>query len=321
VRTRRDAELTDLPGVRSILDTRRGEDVRGIGRAEDGALVTYHVTDRPHDVVRLLRRRPNLIKSYGEKGRTSELGPGFYASGNPDFWMNRARGKWSFLEGISDRDLRTLTDALRRDLERMRGITNSEREHAVRDVLYARGGDLEPRVLAYLVNPPYGIAFWRPDYLVPLGLSPGRPPGVVELQIRGRFAELGGAHPPADLLRSLRRAGLQGAFTRAGIATNPELVIWDPRAIVDVRVEPTTERDRRHPVSAYRLRRRAYWIAMKKELATRYQRVPTSEGHRVSDEAFRRKVPLRELARRLASDDRLSRPRPEVRVDPIMRIR
>lgn len=70
-------------------------------------------------------------------------------------------------------------------------------------------------------------------------------------------------------------------------------------------------------VSPYRLARRRYWIELRDLLYERYERFPTSEGHRVADEAFRRSVPLRKLARRIAKDRKLSRSIYEIAVEPL----
>lgn len=245
---RRIARDHDLPGVRYVLDTRRGEDVRGVGHAEGDVLVSYHVTDRPSEVMRFLRRRGALVKAYGEKGRTAELGPGFYASGNPHFWISRAKGKWSFLKGLDARSSARLTHALRQTLlaDRRRGrITASELARAVRTTRYVDRGIYEPSALTELATLPYAVAFWKPEFLEPLRISPGARPGVVEIRLRGRFAEMERTHPEAATLRTLRRAGLQGAFTRAGMSTNPELVVWDPRAIVSARIDSSVDRDPR----------------------------------------------------------------------------
>ena len=245
----RDRELSDLPDVRRIIDTsRRGEEMPGIGWIDDGILTTYHVTDRPEAVVRFLRRRGALVKAYGEKGRTAELGPGFYTSGNPEFWVGRAGGKWSFLKALDDKKTRKLTHALRQTLltDRRRGrLTRDELARAVRTTRLVDRGVYYPSVLTEIATLPYAIAFWKPEYLEPLGISPGARPGVVELRVRGRFAQLGQSYPGAGTLRTLRRAGLQGAFTTSGMSTNPEMVVWDPRAIVSAKIDTSTQRDAR----------------------------------------------------------------------------
>ena len=239
VAVRKAARDVDLPGVRRVVDVRAEDDIRGIGWKDNNEMVTYHVTDRPIELVRFLRRARNLVASYGEKGASAELGPGLYVSGNPDFWVARARGKWSFLKSITRPELDRLTRALRREIERLRQgrrITEGEYENALRDLRYVAEDRYEPDTLIQFAGQPYSVAFWQPAFLEPLGIRPGATPGVVEVRLRGRFAELERSRPSASLLRTLRRARLQGAFTRAGMSSNPELVVWDRRAITSARV-------------------------------------------------------------------------------------
>jgi hypothetical protein len=228
--------------LRRVLDTktlREGDDVPGVGYADgSGALVTYHVTDNPEAVSALVARKGRLMAAYGEKGKWSELGPGLYVSGNPHFWVGRARGKWDFLKRLTPTQTAALLTRLRSDLEEMhkrRWLSANEYSNAVRDLGLVDQGHYEPTVLTMMAGQPYNIKLWEPSYLAPLGIEPGRKPRVLEVRIVGKFAELGGSHPDVTLLRTLRRGGVAGAYTRAGMATNPELVIWDPKAVVSVR--------------------------------------------------------------------------------------
>jgi hypothetical protein len=65
-------------------------------------------------------------------------------------------------------------------------------------------------------------------------IDPGRKPHVIEIRIVGKLAEIRKGYDAA-LFRRLRRAGVVGAFTRASMGTNPELVLWEPRAIKSAR--------------------------------------------------------------------------------------
>lgn len=227
------SEHPDFAG--RIIDTAHSDDVGGIAyRNGDGTMTTYHVTDRPDDVMRFLRRKGRVMAAYGEKGRTSELGPGFYTSGNPNVWLSRSTGKWSFLPRLSGPPLERLLHALEKEILERRGLTESERANALRDISYVRAGHYDAGVLTSLAASPYGVAFWRPEYLEKVGVQGAKEPAVLELRIRGKFAELSRSYADKSLLRNLRRMGLQGAFTRSSMATNPEMVIWDPRAIVSV---------------------------------------------------------------------------------------
>ena len=228
--------------LRRVVVTRllpKGDDIPGVGYADGtGALVTYHVTDNPEAVVAIVRRRGRLMAAYGEKGSHSELGPGLYVSGNPAYWMGRARGKWDFLMRLSPTQLAVLITKLREELEELRKnhwVSGGEYERAKRDMTYVLEGHYEPSILTMMAGQPYNVKFWEPKDLAPLGIEPGRKPRVLEVRVDGKFGEVGQSHPDPSLLRTLRRGGVAGAFTRAGISTNPELVIWDPKAIVSMR--------------------------------------------------------------------------------------
>lgn len=239
-RAARDAAVLERWAVRTH-DTASGEDLPGIGHAEGDLLRSWHVSDKPEKLLRFLRRRGNLVAAFGERGRRSELGPGLYL-GSPRFWQGRSTNKWEFLYALDERQLHRLLQTLELRVEEARGIgyiTASERERAigilgrVRQGLYADGPG---QLVDLLANQPYNIAFWRREFLEPIGIAPSPEPAVVEVLVRGRFAELAGSYPPREVLRHLRRSRLQGAFTRAGMGTNPELVVWNPRAVVDARL-------------------------------------------------------------------------------------
>jgi len=217
---------------------REGDDIPGVGYVSDGQLVTFHVTDDPDKIRALIKRRAKLMAAYGSAGRSSELGPGLYVSGNPQYWIGRAHGKWDFLKTLSASALERLIAQLRAEIEEQRvrkWLSTSEYEHGVRDLEYVAQGHYEPTILTMFAGQPYNIKFWEPRYLAKLGIAPGRKPRVLEVRVVGRFAEVNRSHPDFALLRTLRRGGVAGAFTRASMATNPELVIWDPKSITSVR--------------------------------------------------------------------------------------
>lgn len=221
--------------------TTAGElDVPGIGHGRDGQLTTYHVTDNPKKILGVIRAKARLMAAYGRHG-ASELGAGLYVSGSPDFWLSRARAKWSFLKNLSEAQEKKLIRGLRAEVEkqrRQRWITATEAEYAERDLNLVEQGVYKPEVLVgQLANQPYNIAFWKPEFLEPLGISSGTKPVILQIRMQGPVAELRRAHVDPRLLRDLRKLGLVGAFTRAGAATAPEMVVWDVRAIRDVKVE------------------------------------------------------------------------------------
>lgn len=221
-----------------IYDTAEMRDVPGIGHIDKGKLVTYHVTDEPKKVERMLARgNVRLMAAYGKAGQHSELGSGLYVSGNPDYWVNRARGKWDFLKTLSGDKLKLVCILIRDEIEELhkrKWLSAGEYERGIRDLGYVEQGTYDPGVLTMFAGQPYNIAFWKPEVLKPLGIEPGKKPRVVEIRIGGKLADIRKGYD-ASLFRRLRRAGVAGAFTRAGMSTNPELVLWDPKAIASVR--------------------------------------------------------------------------------------
>lgn len=232
--------LESLPGVARVVDAAslRGP-VPGVGEPDGrGGMVTYHVTDDPAGVLRLLARRADVVASYGPKGRHAELGPGLYLSDFPRFWSGRSSRKWAFLDDLGPSRLGALLDALDAEVRKLEGdryIAHWEADRALATLGRVRAGVLPPSILTEIASQPFNVPFWRAKFLGPLGIAASPEPGLVEVTLAGRFAELQSSHPPHALLRTLRRAGLQGAYTPAGMATNPELVLWDPRAVLFAR--------------------------------------------------------------------------------------
>lgn len=227
--------------ARSVVDTRKirsGDDIPGIGYGDGrGALVTYHVTDDPQRVVQTIKKHARLMSAYGPKGETAELGPGLYASGNPSFWLSRSKNKWEFLKALTEPQRDRLIEALRENLteEHHRGLlSHTEFERATRDLGYIQDGRYDFESLVLFASLPYGIAFWKPEFLKPLGIRTSERPTVLKLRITGLLAEVDRTRPDPKVLRSLRHAGVVGVFTKSSMGTNPELVIWDSHAIRSV---------------------------------------------------------------------------------------
>lgn len=241
--TKKNPILLDI----NVVDTSQIDELPGIGAVVDsGELVTYHVTDHPERIASILRRPGvRLMAAYGNAGAGSELGAGLYVSGNPAYWIGRARGKWDFLKTIQGDKLEALAEVLYERIEDMKTrhwLSATEYDQAMRTISHvAYERSYEPSVLIHLANQPYNIPFWKPEFLTPLGIEPGQAPRIVEIRIKGLLADAGSSSgprrgsPDAATFRALRRAGVVGAFTRASMATNPELVLWDARAVTSVR--------------------------------------------------------------------------------------
>ncbi len=195
-------------------------------------ILGWHVTDNADRLVELLRTRPDLMKFGNEH---DELGPGLYISGAPQLWMGRAVGKWDFLDKLEDTQRQTLSDALGKIVlnQRQTGyISEPEYETANKDL--GRFVQDPKTWIIYLADQPYNIPFWKKTFLDPLGVEQSRPPEVVEVTLRGKFAGFENM-PGAARLEMARAQGLQGAFLESGFSTTAQMVVWDSGAIVSAK--------------------------------------------------------------------------------------
>lgn len=231
--------------VKSVVDTANDPKQYDLGKAayvDEGKVFAWHVTDKPDDVVKAIKKRTNFVQSYGAKGEGAELGPGLYVSAAPGLWVGRQTGKWDFLKTISPEDLKTLAAALQKDVARWSGRYSASEvamgQRTLNDVL---AGQNTPELLASVfASQPFGIQFWKADWLEDADLEhlvSNSKPQAVKVEIRGKYAALTSSHPSAGLLRGLRRAGLSGVFTKGGMAGQPELVVWSGKDIRVVDVE------------------------------------------------------------------------------------
>jgi hypothetical protein len=55
----------------------------------------------------------------------------------------------------------------------------------------------------------------------------------MEIKVEGKFAELNG-YPNPELLACLQENGLDGAYTPSHINTDPQIVIWNKKAIKSI---------------------------------------------------------------------------------------
>lgn len=200
------------------------------GRAlDDGNIEAWHVTDDPaplYDVLQSHRELPDF-----DRGGFRELGRGLYVSGTPQLWTGRARGKWSFLRGLAQEQKDRLAEKLSRDSGvQSPYVTRSEAETASRMIEDWRTGKIHEESILEFAGQPYNVAFWKPEFLEPLGITPGKQPTVLPVEARGRFAEISGHLEEADVA-ALREAGYDGAYYKSGMATTPQLVIWNRHAL------------------------------------------------------------------------------------------
>jgi hypothetical protein len=222
--------------VRRIVST---ADFPDFGRAaceDDGEVVAWHLTDDPRKITEQIRKKANFVKSYGSQ--RSELGPGLYVSCVPEFWSNRSTKKWAFIRTVGSETKKKIVSSLLAEVTALasRGrLSKTEIGYAERLVLQAeKEDDLDP--LVQLAGQPFGIKWWSPSWLAEFGIKV-EPPKAVKVAVRGNFAELKTNYPSPETLRRLRKSGIDGAFTKFGMSTNAEMVVFSGRSMKVLGVE------------------------------------------------------------------------------------
>ena len=213
-----------------VYHTDRCED-GDLGRAAiattDCEVRGWHVTDDPKGLAEAVRRGDIIDPKYEYR----ELGPGLYISAIPHYWASRSTDKWGFLKRMTKAERKMLAETLAKELVRLRGaryISESEADRALGSL--DRWIDEPDEWVAYIAAQPYNITFWKSDFLEPLGLGRlAEEPKVVEVRAVGRFVELNRTLYGTEWRRFARR--FDGAYLRQGMATDAQLVIWNPKAI------------------------------------------------------------------------------------------
>jgi DNA repair protein RadC len=225
----------------------------------NGYLVAYHLTDTPDETIRRLRA-DNLVglNPYGD------MGGGFYVSSVPQYWRARSRGKWEFATKLNMQQRQRLINVILSDPRYRKGggyLADFELERLYRDLnAYITTGDVT--YLAISGGQPYNVTITE-EITRKAGIPPPREPGLVEVRLKGKFIDgekLYSSGYYNDLLKSanawasvnrpellkevevkntinalLGSKGYSGMFTKSGFSTNPEMVIWDRKAIVGIR--------------------------------------------------------------------------------------
>lgn len=199
-----------------------------------GAVVAWHVTSEPEKVWAAIEDGTDFRLTY--MGGDSALGPGLYVSGIPEYWVGRSRSRWDFLSGLTagqtDCLLAGVADELSRGQSRGR-YTRSEIAYATRVLEAAAGGDVGQ--LPTLAGQPFGLPLADRRWLGGCGVE--KPP-TLALKVAFRpgasleFAELRARYPDVAQLDSLAADGFDGVFSRSGINSNPELVVWSGTSLV-----------------------------------------------------------------------------------------
>lgn len=212
---------------------------------ENGILRAWHVTDEPEKVVELLKSKGDFY------AREGDLCGGLYVSSVPHFWEGRSERKWDFLPKMSREARFQLYDAIsERLMEQGKTgyITKSEFERALQSMELARQGD-RWQILEIVANQPYNINI--PKMAESLGLAKPFKPPYIQVDFVGRYLEFNTQRAieaneallllkygstegltRLDLCNMLKEYGWDGVYTKAGMGTNPELVIWNGDRIV-----------------------------------------------------------------------------------------
>jgi hypothetical protein len=232
------------PDVKGLItyDTNkldRYERIYGLGDFDKGEITTFHVTDNPDNVINTLKSGGDITKTRSE-GLVGDLGTsGLYVSDAPQIWTSRSKGKWNFLNELSNNEKDKLIDQISTDIKQQLStdyITKSEYDTAIRDLGNIRSGDYSNDVLVNYADQPYNITFYEPKYLEKLNIKPSKQPEIVEMKLKGKFADISNVHFTFEsdrtaLIEQLKQAGYDGAFVKAGIGQTQQGVIWNKDVI------------------------------------------------------------------------------------------
>lgn len=230
----------------------QGYQVIGAATPMNGYLVAYHLTDNPDEVIRRVRA-DNLIamNPYGD------LGAGFYVSSVPQYWRSRSSMKWEFATGLNMQQRQRLVEIILSNPNYRKGggyLADFEVDHLRKDLnTYVTTGDVT--YLVFTGNQPYNVTVTE-EITKKAGLPSPREPGLVEVRLKGKFidgAKLYSSPNYQEILKAakmrsrpgeyeqdiintwLNTQGYSGIFTKSGFSTNPEMVVWDRKAIVGMR--------------------------------------------------------------------------------------
>lgn len=240
-----------------------GSAIIGAAVPEDGYLVAYHVTDDPEGVIRMLRSTSVLT----EQTTVDDLGSGFYGSGVPEYWRVRSRAKWDFAKNLNRAQRQSLVNVILSDPNYKKGggyLADFEVDYLNRDLKqFVETGDVN--LLAGTGSQPYNVEITK-EIARKAGVPIPSAPGMVKVKLQGKFINAEGLYfnpeignrarewagslegrkkltqwfvtaTPKNIVNAwLRSMGYSGAFTKSGFSTNPEIVIWDRKAIIDFRI-------------------------------------------------------------------------------------
>lgn len=233
------------PKITHTLDTAVADperEYRGAGRVENGELVTYHASRDPAKVVEAISRREDVSKWGNE---FDDLRQGLYASDAPGYWKGRDTSRLEYLEHLTPKQTEALAKEVERRLEeakKVNYISTGEYGYGQRAVEALREGN---NYIQTLVGQPWNIPLGSKEFIQSIGATPTEQGGLVELRLKGKFAELKVPNLTAGEQLWLQQQGYDGAYTPAGFSSQPQLVLWNSQAVQSAkpaRIMPDTGR-------------------------------------------------------------------------------
>ena len=235
--------------------------VTGAAIPEGGFLLSYHVTDDPRGVIQKLKSNIPLCQFNPE----GDIGCGFYVSSVPQYWRGRSTAKWEFARQLNRAQRQSLANVILSDPRYRKGggyLADFEVDYLNRDLKqFVETGDVN--LLAGIGNQPYNVRITA-EIARKAGVPEPKEPGLIKVKLQGKFINAAGLYSNPDivnraqawavinrpkLLQYNKRASTQnivnawlcsmgycGAFTKSGMSTNPEMVIWGRKAIIDARI-------------------------------------------------------------------------------------
>ena len=240
--------------------------VTGAAIAGDGFLFAYHVTDDPGGIMQKLKSNITLCQLNPE----GDLGCGLYVSGVPEYWRVRSTMKWEFAKNLTRAQRQSLVTVILSDPNYKKGggyLADFEVDYLDRDLKqFIETGDVN--LLAGTGSQPYNVHITK-EIARKAGVPEPKEPGFIKIKLQGKFINAAGLYSNQEVVNRAKAwavinrpkllewnkrvstqnvvnawlcsMGYSGAFTKSGMSTNPEMAIWDRKAIIDARIpEPQT---------------------------------------------------------------------------------
>ena len=227
--------------------------VIGAAVLTNGYLKGYHVTDEPDKVIQDLKSEIDLTVI----NPTGDLGGGLYISSVPEYWHVRSAKRWDYLQNTTISQRTKLKECILHDPDYTYGsdyLTLSELNelHGYLDE-YVKTGTVA--YLMYASGQPFNVSITQ-KMTKYANLPAPSTPSMVKVQFTGKFLNIEGLYYNELILNAakswartnnsklldtvyiqqlvnpwLRSLNYDGVFTKSGMSTNPEMVIWNQQSI------------------------------------------------------------------------------------------